>query len=79
MQAIKQKKLTKLSYSTFEFIKLPSISASLWVKAKALHAHGPGFKSHENYKLFFDFFSDFYRLDSNLQSITASTAAFFGL
>ena len=29
MQAIKQKKLTKLSYSTFEFIKLPSISASL--------------------------------------------------
>ena len=29
MQAIKQKKLTELSYSTFEFIKLPSISASL--------------------------------------------------
>ena len=29
IQAIRQKKLTKLSYSTFEFIKLPSISASL--------------------------------------------------
>ena len=29
IQAIRQKKLTKLSYSTFEFIKLPSNSASL--------------------------------------------------
>ena len=30
IQAIRQKKLTKLSYSLFEFIKLSSTSASLW-------------------------------------------------
>ena len=53
IQVMRQKKLTKLSYSTFEFIKLLSISASLCATVVMGAEHNfVGHSNIENYEVF---------------------------